>query len=52
MKEESPHMSKGFRAGLCIPSTCSAQEKQSIADGSKLSMNHFNERQIQLFSKF
>ncbi len=37
------YRSKGFRAGLCIPSTCSAQEIQSIADGSKLSMNHFNE---------
>ncbi len=37
------YMSKGFRAGLCVPSTCSAQEIQSIASGSKLSMNHLNE---------
>jgi hypothetical protein len=26
------YMSKGFRAGLCIPSTCSAQELQTIAN--------------------
>jgi hypothetical protein len=26
------YMSKGFRAGLCIPSTCSTQELQTIAN--------------------
>jgi hypothetical protein len=28
------YLNKGFRAGFCIPSTCSAEEIQTIADKS------------------